>query len=104
MFVARRSATRASKWSACLALRIRPEKEFSRIVGLGQFGETGETYAFDKNGLMVSNSRFDDELILLGLLARPGGLAVDPATLGPRSGRRHDAGPPSRACGGTSCR
>ena len=51
-----------------LALRIDPEKEFSRILSLGRFGESGETYAFDKNGLMVSNSRFDDDLILLGLL------------------------------------
>ncbi len=53
---------------AVLALRIRPEKEFSRIMQLGQFGKTGETYAFDKTGRMVSNSRFDEELILNGLL------------------------------------
>lgn len=51
-----------------LGLRIRPDVEFSRIVGLGRFGESGETYAFDKNGLIVSDSRFDDQLILLGLL------------------------------------
>ncbi len=51
-----------------LALRIRPELEFTRILQLGQFGESGETYAFDKTGLMVSNSRFDDELILTGIL------------------------------------
>jgi hypothetical protein len=51
-----------------LGLRISPELEFSRIVGLGQFGESGETYAFDKNGLLVSDSRFDNQLILLGLL------------------------------------
>ena len=51
-----------------LALRINPEDEFNRIMSLGRFGETGETYAFDRNGRMVSNSRFDDELILLGLL------------------------------------
>ncbi|MGD9722409.1 MAG: serine/threonine protein kinase [Pirellulales bacterium] len=53
---------------AVLGLRIRPEKEFTRILQLGRIGETGETYAIDKNGLMVSNSRFDDALILLGLL------------------------------------
>ena len=29
----------------------------------GPLGETGETYAIDKDGLLVSNSRFDDELI-----------------------------------------
>jgi hypothetical protein len=50
------------------ALRIDPELEFNRIMSLGRFGESGETYAFDKDGLMVSGSRFDEGLILLGLL------------------------------------
>jgi predicted Ser/Thr protein kinase len=53
---------------AALALRIRPDHEFTRIMQLGRFGASGETYAFDKTGRMVSNSRFDDQLILLGLL------------------------------------
>ncbi len=51
-----------------LALRIRPEREFTRILQLGRIGASGETYAFNKQGLMVSNSRFDEEMILLGLL------------------------------------
>jgi hypothetical protein len=51
-----------------LALRIDPEDEFNRIMSLGRFGQSGETYAFDKTGRMVSNSRFDSDLILLGLL------------------------------------
>jgi len=50
------------------ALRIDPEEEFSRILSLGRFGDSGETYAFDRDGRMVSDSRFDDNLILLGLL------------------------------------
>ena len=53
---------------AVLALRIRPEQEFTRIMQLGRFGYSGETYAINKAGLMVSNSRFDDALILLGLI------------------------------------
>ena len=53
---------------AVLALRIRPEKEFTEILQLGRIGETGETYAVNKSGLLVSNSRFDEPLILLGLL------------------------------------
>jgi hypothetical protein len=52
-----------------LCLRIDPEKEFSRIMGLGSFGDSGETYAIDRTGRMVSQSRFDDKLILHGLLA-----------------------------------
>jgi serine/threonine protein kinase len=53
---------------AALALRIRPEKEFTRILQLGRVGNSGETFAIDKKGMFVTNSRFDDELILLGLL------------------------------------
>jgi len=51
-----------------LCLRIRPEREFTRILQLGQVGASGETYAIDKNGLLVSSSRFDEELIMLGVL------------------------------------
>jgi predicted Ser/Thr protein kinase len=53
---------------AALGLRIAPENEFTRIMQLGRIGESGETYAFDKAGLLVSNSRFDEGMILLGLL------------------------------------
>jgi predicted Ser/Thr protein kinase len=54
---------------ATLAFRMRPDLDFTRILQLGRIGESGETYAFDKSGRMVSNSRFDDSLILLGLLS-----------------------------------
>ena len=53
---------------AALSLRIRPEREFTRLVQLGRIGRSGETYAVDRDGVMVSNSRFDDALILLGIL------------------------------------
>lgn len=52
-----------------LALQIRPDREFTRILQLGRVGESGETYAFNSDGVMVSNSRFDDDLVLLGLIA-----------------------------------
>lgn len=51
-----------------LGLRIRPEREFTRILQLGQLGTSGETYAINKDGMMVSNSRFDEQLILSGLI------------------------------------
>lgn len=53
---------------AILGMRVRPEREFTEILQLGRMGATGETYAVDKHGLMVSNSRFDEELILSGIL------------------------------------
>ena len=51
-----------------LGLQLRPEREFTEILQLGRMGGSGETYAFDRSGIMVSNSRFDHDLILLGIL------------------------------------
>lgn len=53
---------------AALSLRIRPEREFTRLIQLGRIGKSGETYAVDRQGVMVSGSRFDEDLILLGVL------------------------------------
>jgi hypothetical protein len=53
---------------AALGLRIRPEDNFTRILQVVRFGHSGETYAFDRNGLLLSQSRFDDELKQIGLL------------------------------------
>src|SRR5205085_6743438 len=53
---------------AALGLRIRPEDQFTRILRVVRFGKTGETYAFDRNGLLLSQSRFDEELKQIGLL------------------------------------
>jgi len=62
---------------AVLALEIRPESEFTRILTVARAGETGETYAFDRDGLMLSDSRFNDELRSIGLIPdHPGSSAV----------------------------
>ena len=53
---------------AVLGLEIFPEGEFTRLLQIGQAGESGETYAFDRDGRLLSKSRFDDDLILLGLI------------------------------------
>jgi len=42
--------------------------EFVQIMHDARIGETGETYAFDNYGYMVSESRFIDELIKKGVL------------------------------------
>ena len=68
MFVAAPIRDDSFQVVGALGLRIDPTQEFSRIMNLGRFGDSGETYAIDKDGLMVSQSRFDDSLILLGLL------------------------------------
>jgi hypothetical protein len=51
-----------------LALVIIPTNEFSRILSVARTGDSGETYAFDQTGLLISQSRFDNQLKTLGLL------------------------------------
>lgn len=53
---------------AVLALEVRPDRDFTRILQLARLGETGETYAFNRDAVMVSNSRFEDRLKQIGLL------------------------------------
>src|SRR5262249_34148150 len=54
---------------AALGLRIRPDDQVTRILRVAQTGATGETYAFDQAGMLLSQSRFDDSLKEIGLLA-----------------------------------
>jgi serine/threonine protein kinase len=53
---------------AILALRIDPEKDFTRILQTARVQESGETYAFDAQGMLLSHSRFDDQLRKIGLI------------------------------------
>ncbi len=69
MFAAAPITNAAGQPMAVLGLRIRPDDEFTRILQVARSGESGETYAFDKDGLMLSESRFDDELKQIGLLS-----------------------------------
>lgn len=54
---------------AVLSFRIRPEAEFTEILQMARSGQSGETFAFDAKGLLLSQSRFDDDLKQMGLLA-----------------------------------
>jgi serine/threonine protein kinase len=51
-----------------LGLVINPDAEFTRILSVARSGNSGETYAFDQRGLMISRSRFDEQLKKLGLI------------------------------------
>jgi eukaryotic-like serine/threonine-protein kinase len=51
-----------------LALVINPEAEFTRILSVARLGQSGETFAFDPEGVMISRSRFDDQLKKLGMV------------------------------------
>ncbi len=54
--------------AAVLGLRIRPSREFTGILSVARPGKSGETYALDAHGLMISQSRFDEHLKRIGLL------------------------------------
>ena len=45
-----------------------PERDFSQILQVARSGESGETYAFDETGVMLSRSRFEGQLREIGLL------------------------------------
>jgi len=53
---------------AALLFRVNPLKNFTTIIQMGLIDYSGETYAFDNNGVMISNSRFTDYLHKNGLL------------------------------------
>ena len=74
MFAAAPVRDEAGEVIAGFGFRIDPEDHFTRILRTARYGESGETYAFDANGLLISESRFDDELRALGLIA------ADPAS------------------------
>ncbi len=51
-----------------LAVRVNPARDFTRILNLARMGTSGETYAFDRGGRLLSDSRFEDQLREVGLL------------------------------------
>lgn len=57
---------------ASLGFGIDPEEDFSRLLFIARPGRTGETYAFDADGVMVSRSRFEDQLRALALIPEDG--------------------------------
>jgi PAS domain S-box-containing protein len=53
---------------AVLTKRLNPANKFSQVLHYSRVGESGETYAFDKNGTLLSESRFEDDLRNIGLI------------------------------------
>ena len=106
MFVAAPVGDDDGRVVAALGFRMRPERTFTRILNVARFGSSGETYAFDRSGRLLSQSRFDDELKRIGLIAdQPHVRSVlnlelrDPEvdmTTGARPGLRRDEQPLTR--------
>jgi signal transduction histidine kinase len=53
---------------AALALRADPRLDFTRTTYAARLDETGETYAFDRLGRLLTESRFDEQLRRAGML------------------------------------
>ncbi len=53
---------------AVLGFGWEADHDFSRILSVARIGESGETYVFDEHGLLLSESRFDDQLREVGLI------------------------------------
>lgn len=53
---------------AVLALRLDPLKHFEKVTNLGRIGDTGETYIFNQNGYLLTQSRFEQQLLNLNLI------------------------------------
>ncbi|MBF0290028.1 MAG: transporter substrate-binding domain-containing protein [SAR324 cluster bacterium] len=60
----------SGKIIAALAVRLDPTRDFTRLTQVGRIGESGETYGFDKQGFLISESRFDDQLRQIGLIGK----------------------------------
>ncbi|MET0084680.1 MAG: PAS domain S-box protein [Sedimenticola sp.] len=57
---------------ALLTLRIDPHNSLYPLLQQGRLGETGETYMFNQDGLMLNDSRFVEQLLEIGLLVEDG--------------------------------
>jgi len=53
---------------AIFVFRINPLNDFTSIMQQGSLGKSGETYAFSREGLMVSQSRFVNQLPNINLI------------------------------------
>jgi len=68
MFVAAPIVTENGSVIAILTQRLDPFRDFSRLMEIARVGDSGETYAFDSEGRLLSNVRFGNDLHRVGLL------------------------------------
>ena len=68
MFFAVPIRNRENDVVAVLTQRLASESDLSDILRFGRIGSSGESYIFDNNGLLASESRFREYLITAGLL------------------------------------
>jgi PAS domain S-box-containing protein len=62
----------SGKVIAALTLRFDPVENLSSVTRTGRVGETGETYAFDRDARLLTESRFDTQLETITEYCRDG--------------------------------
>jgi sigma-B regulation protein RsbU (phosphoserine phosphatase) len=62
---------------AVLVFRLSPEGEFSTILQRGRIGDTGESFAFNRAGRLISELRFGDRLRQIGILGEGQGTILN---------------------------
>ena len=68
MFVATPILNKDKEPIAILGLTLDPQHNFSRVMSASRTGESGETYAFNENAWMISESRFTNQLKEMNIL------------------------------------
>ena len=53
---------------AIFTLRVDPMDDYINILRQGRIGDSGETFAFNQEGTLISQSRFTDQLVEAGLI------------------------------------
>jgi len=62
MFFATPVRDSVGRVQAVLAFRARPTRELSRVLDIGRTSPGSSTYAFDRNGVLLSEARFSEQL------------------------------------------
>jgi PAS domain S-box-containing protein len=70
MFVASPIRDANGNVAAVLSFRLEPDEIFGPIFKRGRSGDTGEAYAFNKKGLLISESRFNEQLKKIGVISK----------------------------------
>lgn len=69
-FVGAPIKNQTGKVIALLILHVEAEASLSQLLKQGRLGNTGETYAFDDKGWIITKSRFEETLHRIGLLEK----------------------------------
>lgn len=57
-----------NEYLGAIILFLNPQERFTKVLQTGRIGESGESYAFNDKGQMISESRFTNQLQEMGLL------------------------------------